>query len=509
MSEFEELTDYELWERLPQAGPSERVDVLLTLATRSFDQHEFARAAELAGQAATEAKAAEVSTLAEECHYLEGRARVQAGDRDAALVAFQAGVDAYAAPNPSPGLARNYWGLADSLYHSSRFIDAASAAQRSVEAATADEDLQLAGLSALLQARALFYGDREEDALDHCASARGYYQSVPAPFGVNDCDDFAARVLLYLGRTDEAVEVLAGCLRLVRSIGEEPLVAYQTHRLGAALIQAGDYARALGLLDDAEGAYQRLENLSALADCKVSIGRCLEWLDRVDDAVDAMQSASALWDALGEELEYLRAQAHVARLHYAQGLMRDAIRVNQRIVDASQGSDHPDIQAQGAWALLRLADDYLELESWDSVLATLDQDTYWTPDREAAGRLWMASMRARALFALGRPEEALGVADSALAATEDADVNGNTAFLYEIKARVCLAQMRPDRERILAHAIALHLAVGSNDIARELAEYFRPSFSHASSDGFGQFLDQKAPSASGALADRTEPSPSV
>ena len=95
-------------------------------------------------------------------------------------------------------------------------------------------------------------------------------------------------------------------------------------------------------------------------------------------------------------------------------------------------------------------------------------------------------MRARALFALGKSEEALGVADSALAATEDGDVNSNTAYLYEIKARVGLAQMRPDRERNLTHAIALHLAVGEDDVARDLADYFRPSFSHGAQVDFDE-----------------------
>ena len=91
----------------------------------------------------------------------------------------------------------------------------------------------------------------------------------------------------------------------------------------------------------------------------------------------------------------------------------------------------------------------------------------------------MASLRARSLYALGMVEEALGVADSALAATEDDDVNLSTALLYEIKARVGLAQTRPDRERHLAHAIALLLAFGQVESATELAAHFKPSFDHA------------------------------
>ena len=83
------------------------------------------------------------------------------------------------------------------------------------------------------------------------------------------------------------------------------------------------------------------------------------------------------------------------------------------------------------------------------------------------------------------------IAEAALAETEDADVNSNTAYLYEIKARASLQRELPDRERHLAHAIALHLAVGEDDIARELADYFRPSFSHDEQGGVDSSLDQK------------------
>ena len=94
------------------------------------------------------------------------------------------------------------------------------------------------------------------------------------------------------------------------------------------------------------------------------------------------------------------------------------------------------------------------------------------------------------------PEASFGTqlkngAEAALAETEDADVNSNTAYLYEIKARASLQRELPDRERHLAHAIALHLAVGEDDIARELADYFRPSFSHDEQGGVDASLDQK------------------
>ena len=136
-----------------------------------------------------------------------------------------------------------------------------------------------------------------------------------------------------------------------------------------------------------------------------------------------------------------------------------------------------------SYAQLRKADDFVPLELWDSVLETLNSTNQFGQTSTHSGNLWFYALKARALYALNRHEEAMGIADSGLALTEESGVNNNTAYLYEIKARVSLEQNRPDKERHLAHAISLHLAFGDVDKARELSEYFKPNFTPQSKSG--------------------------
>jgi hypothetical protein len=84
-------------------------------------------------------------------------------------------------------------------------------------------------------------------------------------------------------------------------------------------------------------------------------------------------------------------------------------------------------------------------------------------------------IQARALYKLGREDEALAVADSALKITTEEFVSSVTGHFYEIRGLVLNHKNKREGKRDLAHAIALHLANNLDDRARDLAEHFMPS----------------------------------
>jgi tetratricopeptide (TPR) repeat protein len=129
-----------------------------------------------------------------------------------------------------------------------------------------------------------------------------------------------------------------------------------------------------------------------------------------------------------------------------------------------------------------MIDCYQEIQNFEYSLELLEATELFGPDSQHSAKRWFYSLKAKALYALGSHEEALGVAESALAQTSNDEVDFNTAYLYEVKARVSLQQNRPDKERHLAHAIALLLAFGESAKATELSEYFKPDFSPPKSD---------------------------
>jgi len=123
----------------------------------------------------------------------------------------------------------------------------------------------------------------------------------------------------------------------------------------------------------------------------------------------------------------------------------------------------------------------------------LESSSLFGKDSTHTGNVWYYSLKSKALFALDRHEEALGVAETALAGVRNDEVNFHIAHLYEIKARVSMEQDRSDKERHLAHAIALLLAFGETDKARELSEYFKPDFSPQKPDNI--LVEENAESA--------------
>ena len=80
---------------------------------------------------------------------------------------------------------------------------------------------------------------------------------------------------------------------------------------------------------------------------------------------------------------------------------------------------------------------------------------------------WKHTMRARAHFAMDAADEALAEVDSALGVTNDDNLDAETAYLYAIRAQLLLRADNKAGERDLAHAIAIHLAAGEDDEARE------------------------------------------
>ena len=124
----------------------------------------------------------------------------------------------------------------------------------------------------------------------------------------------------------------------------------------------------------------------------------------------------------------------------------------------------------------RAADNALAQENWAEALSILEN----TPSLgefvpSTSWLLWRMQIQARALYKLGREDEALAVADSALKITTEEFVSSATGHFYEIRGLVLNHKNKREGKRDLAHAIALHLANNFDERARDLAEHFMPS----------------------------------
>ena len=91
-----------------------------------------------------------------------------------------------------------------------------------------------------------------------------------------------------------------------------------------------------------------------------------------------------------------------------------------------------------------------------------------------ASRRWAFELAARALRDTVHLEDAARIAGLALELTDEDEISYRTAEMYEIRARWLLDSGSGQGRQELAQAIAIHLAFGSTERARELSKYFMP-----------------------------------
>jgi tetratricopeptide (TPR) repeat protein len=472
--DLEQCTENQLYSMLQDSEGEERLSLLNELLDRSENNSDYLKAASFAEQATSLAEKYLPNIDVENFYYRQGVNLWRLNDYEQAIAAFSVGVSKYAGEDDQSELAKNYWGLADSHFKLDNFDDSIKFAQLGTDAALANDGFETAGFNKFVQGKALYLADREQEAIDACIEARQYKRRVSNTAAVYDIDDYIATIYRYLGQYDEAEILLRNCLTLAEATTRNR--SYANMRLGNVLIDQEKFDEARVHLETARSLYHEEDNLEMLADCDMSISRTYVGYSQVEEALKYARSATSLWDALGLTSSYIRGLERQSILLFTAERYLDAADMNDRIVAEIGESDSSHFLNLKGYAQLRKADDFVPLLMWDSVLETLNSTDQFGQTSTHAGNLWFYSLKARALYALNRHEEAMGIADSGLALTEDSIVNINTAYLYEIKARVSLEQNRPDKERHLAHAISLHLAFGEVDQARELSEYFKPNF---------------------------------
>ena len=479
--DLDQISDNQLWSMLQDSEGESRLEVIHELLNRAESKYEHQQASELAEQASQLAEKYLPNLRVENYRYRQGVSLWRADKYDVAIDAFKIGVSKYAGEDSRVELSKNYWGIADCSYNLGNYDEAMLFAELSVEAAIASESFNIAGLSKFIKGKSLYMLDREREAIEVCLEARSFRRKESNTVAVLEIDDYIATIYRYLGEYEEAAILLRNCLTLANATSSN--CAYANFRLGLVLVDLGSFEEAREHLIVARDLYQKEDDLNWLADCDMTLSRTFVGYENVDTALRYARSATSLWDALGETNSYIRGLERQSILLFTGKMYLEAADLNQRIVNEIGETENPELLINKGWAQIRKADDYVDLGAWDLVWETLEGTDQFGQNSKHPANLWFYSLKARALYALNKHEEAMGIADSGLSLTEDHRVDLQTAFLYEIKARVSLEQNRPDKERHLAHAISLHLAFGEHEKARELSEYFKPNFTPLPKNG--------------------------
>ncbi|MGV1005220.1 MAG: hypothetical protein ACOYEV_10760 [Candidatus Nanopelagicales bacterium] len=468
----DEATEDDLWEMLDTATGVERARVLHELGGRAFSDQEFERSVALAESAALQAREVGDELLTARSLYgqaaglrrlgrtkelidvaLEAAELLRANGEPSEIAECHAMVAAAFTDLGEDRTALEHWTSAARLFESESQWGEAGRMWMSLGEAQGR-------LTRHVEALATF---------DH---ARGLFRRGEEPGAVPWADDRAAAALIDLNRVDEALERLRAALHVREVQRDVPRMAYANYRLGWTLRLVGQFEEALSALSVAAEMFDELEDLEGRARCDLEAANALVSTGQYEEAELLFRRVRSVFDALGADSQVILADANRAVLLARTGDVGEAARLNGELV--SRAAD-----LQITWLLgdirNHLARNLLELGDPNAALEVLQAQQ--GEDVELPAQVQAAALIAKAHLLGGRRTAATRAADDGLRLAGDSPLTGERAELYEVRglARVAARGARGDSgNRDLAHAVALYLAVGATDQARELSRHFLP-----------------------------------
>ena len=469
----DDATEDELWEMLDMATGVDRARIMHELGGRAFADQEFEQSVALAESAAVQAREAGDELLTARSLFGQAAGLRRLGrTKELIDVALEA-ADLLRA-NGEPAEIAECHGMVAAAYgdlgDDTTALEHWSSAARLFES---EEQPNEAGRMYMSLGEALGRLGRNVEALETFDHARALFRGTDEPGAVPWADDRAAAALIDLGRVDEALERLRAALSVREAQRDVPRIAYAHYRLGWTLRLVGQFEDALSHLSVAAELFDDLDELEGRARCDLEAANALTSLGQYEEAEELYRRTRAVFDALGHDSQVVLSDANRAVLLARTDRLQDAADLNRALIDRALAADI-------TWLLgdisNHLARNLIDLGQPEDALAVLDEQD---PDRlEKSARVQAAALRARALLATGRRAMAARAAEEGLGLAEDAELVAERAELYEIRGKSRLPARNGPRvaaaERDLAHAVALYLAAGLTDRARELSTRFLP-----------------------------------
>ena len=262
---------------------------------------------------------------------------------------------------------------------------------------------------------------------------------------------------------------------LARTSSSDEDDPYARLRLAEVFQRRGDSDQALEHAGLAMASYRARNDLIGAAWCEQL--RAEAMFDKGDSAqsLEAFADARVLFGATGRGYAALRCEPRYALVQHSVGVYHQAARINRRLVGAfSRVDDFEEVR----WSIVRLLDNLHEDGLHSECLQAAEQYMDAWPDGSTAEdptyREFLG-LYALALEANDRTDQATSIANHVIAHTPAREARIGTAYCYEVRGRSQLDRDEAAASQDFSHAIALHLARGRVDRARELSKYFLPT----------------------------------
>ena len=477
--DFDEMSENDLRAALADANIEQQIEIWRRLANFEWERRDYGNASAIYQTVYDLSISYSDPLSAQKAKFSQGGAFFNNNEFSEAKDSYLVSADLCSQEGLQSALAESLWAAADSALSLDNYDEALRLALESERIAELEADNVIAGKAAFIAMKALNITRREEEALEKRISARDYYRNIGDIAQVSRIDDYAVGVLWDIDRFDEATEISRDVLLKWMTNGDPEWIAYSNYRVGICLQKELKCEESISYLETARLKYLEVQKVARVADCEQEISRNLFDLDRYEEAIQKLLSSRSLWDGVGNDWQAIRCDALRAVSYHMLGQYLEALKLNTRLMgllwnESDNRSKELEYLVRG-----RAADNALALEDYQSVLRILAESPELGEFAPPTNLLiWRITLQARALYELGREDEALVAANNAMELTDDELINWNTGFIYEIRSNVLLHKNRKEGEKDLAHAIALHLANGYNERAIELSKYFIPKIEH-------------------------------
>lgn len=491
--ELTELPDSALWNLLPETDGLEKCFVLREIGRRAFGRQDYAEALTMAIQSASLAEEIDDHRLAAECRFNQAFSNYHAGDKSECVEAYLLALEQFRLVGDQSGMADTLCRISDVQFDLGEYENCLKSATNAYELGIAEDDDWFKAYGAYYQGKANYHLGNLDLALQNLETSRAGFRKQSELAKVAMVDDFAAHVQTKLGNFETAVNLLRSCVHIANATHDTEDDPYAMRRLGDALARVGRFDEAQDFLERAQAEYRSRNHHRTYAYISRDIADNLGYMGKYEESLARFEQAQSLLDSLGDDHAARYCKMRRSQILHDMGDFLNAERLSRQVFVEVTNNSNFDDHGYIYWVGLHLADNLLELDRHQDLLDLTNELDDSRAETSEKNLVWKKTLRARALFALDKDVEAFAEAEAALALTTDDTLNPTTAYLYEIRALVELSNGQKAGERDLAHAIAIHLAAGADNEARNLADYFMPKLNPELGLGLGMVKTEISP----------------
>jgi tetratricopeptide (TPR) repeat protein len=336
-------------------------------------------------------------------------------------------------------------------------------ASRLVEPIRSPESATLAARATAFSAQIRLRQEKPRDALRRARVAADEAAAADAKGALAQAYSVMAWAHLMLDDPG-ALDLSRQALDLYEELDDLVGQTHMNNNLGFLAYFEGRWGEALEYYERSRSGSDRLGNVVDVGFVEANIGEVLVNQHRLDEAETRLQHASRVLRASGEISMATFAEMQLGRVLTERGDLAEAETLLRRVENEVNSLDF----VTGAFeAALYLADCAIRNGEPEKALALLDKGSEAAGDAAAIYAATEARLRATALAAAGRRDDAIGYVAEGLAVARGRGLEFEVALLLFVKADL-LADNEPDRSeesRAEATAIFQRLEIRSGAVA--------------------------------------------